>query len=87
MYLFLEFPSVTYTLCPLNIFFVYLLILNFEWLLSIFVPSMRDIHCVASEMVTSKIKHMLPSFLLGKTTNMQQIHIIPIIPVQFSVVL
>lgn len=74
-------------LCLLSIFFVYSLPLKFEQLLPIFVPLVRGIYCVTSEMVASEINHVLPALPLGKTANMQEMHVTPVISIPFSVVL
>lgn len=43
---------------PLSVIFVYSLCLNFEQLLSIFVPLIRGICCITSEMMASKINNL-----------------------------
>lgn len=47
----------------------------------------RGIHCVTSETVTTKIKHVVPPFPFGKTINTQHIYITPMKAVQFCVAL
>lgn len=38
-------------------------------------------------MVASEINHVLPALPLGKTANMQEMHVTPVISIPFSVVL